>query len=120
MKAAIAPTIAPVKVPVEIWPALDEDEEAAPPTDELVVGLAAEADAPDEVTTTLEPGTNAGAEPATGADVGAPPLKRKLVSVLLPVAVAPPDIPAIVGKAGGAAFCRLCCRALLGTCMATG
>lgn len=121
MKTAIAPTIAPIKVPVEIELLLDDDGEAAPPADGLVVGLVAGADAPVEVTTTLEPGTRAGAsDPAAGADVGAAPLKRKLVSVLVPEAVAPPVIPAIDGTGGGAPFCRLCCRALLGTCMATG
>lgn len=111
MKIAKAPMIEPIKVPIETELLLDDDETA--PADGLVVGL----DVP-EVATMLEPGTRAGAfEPI---DVGAAPLKSKLVPVLVPVAVAPPDIPDIVGRGGGAPFCRLCCRTLLVMRMATG
>lgn len=117
MKVAIAPTIEPINVPVEIQLLLDDDDEAAPPTGGLAVGLMTGPDVPD-VTTMLEPETRAGAFEAV--NVGAAPLKSKLVSVLVPVAVAPPDIPAIVGRGGGAPFCRLCCCMYLGTCMATG
>ena len=114
MKVAIAPTIEPINVPVEIWLLLDDDDEAVPPTGGLAVGLMTGPDVPD-VTTVLEPGTRAEA-----VNVGAAPLKSKLVSVLVPVAVVPPDMPAIVGRGGGAPFCRLCCCMYLGMCMATG